>query len=405
MLNEKKLTKSELAKREDIIMKMKKNKRSLVQKYGKDAEQVMYGRATNMAKKQSESMDNDRLKEMIKDALKNPSKADLNKDGKLSDYEKARGAAIEKNITEGPSTEEKRIAMSAAKRLAKYRGVSLEQALTDLANAVSVLKREDVSEEMGLDVDYKGGEEFSNPDADEAGILGKESELGLEENRNPELHRFVNGFVRKLADRYDYSLQDAVYAIMEVLRSQNYDGINEDLDLGHEDNEPHMLKADLYRIGKYAMELYQMVDGFEGQGEVDFPAWWQAKITTAQNNMVSAKHYLDFEIKEPQIDAVVDVVDDIEEISGPGMRGSLHQEGQYWVVTYIPPGGGEASKSFKSEEEAHEFFDKNVNEADTDYSKRRRGEKDSDYPKAYKKDPNFVPSTLAARLAKQLKSK
>ena len=32
--------------------------------------------------------------------LKNPKKADLDKDGKLSDYEKARGAAIEKNIDE-----------------------------------------------------------------------------------------------------------------------------------------------------------------------------------------------------------------------------------------------------------------------------------------------------------------
>jgi hypothetical protein len=50
-MNERKLTKSELAKREDIIMKMKDNKRALVQKYGKDAEAVMYGRATNLAKK------------------------------------------------------------------------------------------------------------------------------------------------------------------------------------------------------------------------------------------------------------------------------------------------------------------------------------------------------------------
>jgi hypothetical protein len=86
--------------------------------------------------------------------------------------------------------------------------------------------------------------------------------------------------------------------------------MNEDLDLGHEDNEPHMVKSELYRIGKYAMELYQMVDQFEGQGEVDFPAWWQSKITTATNMISSAKHYLEFELKEPAIDNAVGTLTD-----------------------------------------------------------------------------------------------
>jgi len=92
----------------------------------------------------------------------------------------------------------------------------------------------------------------------------------------------------------------------------------EDMDLGHEDDEPHMLKADLYRIGKYAMELYKMVDQFDNGQEVDFPHWWQAKIIQAKSCLVSAKHYLDFEIKEPQIDAMVDVTSEegaIDEMS------------------------------------------------------------------------------------------
>ena len=59
----------------------------------------MYGRATKLAKKQAESMDQEKIKELVKDALQNPKKADLNKDGKLSDYEKKRGAAIEKAMS------------------------------------------------------------------------------------------------------------------------------------------------------------------------------------------------------------------------------------------------------------------------------------------------------------------
>ena len=81
----------------------------------------------------------------------------------------------------------------------------------------------------------------------------------------------------------------------------------EDLDIGHQDNEPKMLKKDLYRIAKYAAELYKMVDQFDIEGqEVDFPQWWQAKIITSKEAMVKAKHYLDGELQVNKIDNMLD---------------------------------------------------------------------------------------------------
>jgi hypothetical protein len=107
----------------------------------------------------------------------------------------------------------------------------------------------------------------------------------------------------------------------DILKARGVE-LEEDLDLGHQDDEPHMLKSDLYDIGKYAIELYKIVDQFEGEQEVDFPHWWQAKIVKAKELISSAKHYLEFEIKEPQIDAMVDVVseeDVIDEKLKPSM--------------------------------------------------------------------------------------
>jgi len=94
----------------------------------------------------------------------------------------------------------------------------------------------------------------------------------------------------------------------DILKARGVE-LDEDIDLGHQDNEPHMIKAELAHIAKYAMELYKMVDQFEGPQEVDFPGWWQAKITTARNMISSAKHYLEFELDEPKIDAMVGITD------------------------------------------------------------------------------------------------
>ena len=126
-----------------------------------------------------------------------------------------------------------------------------------------------------------------------------------------------SAFTSQYDDKFDDKRKNLPDGLQKsILKKQGK--LDEDMDLGHEDDEPHMLKADLYRIGKYAMELYKMVDQFEGEQEVDFPHWWQAKIIQAKSMLVSAKHYLDFETKESQIDAMVDVASEegaIDEMS------------------------------------------------------------------------------------------
>ena len=68
-ITEKKLTKAELEAREKVMKDLKKNKSALVKRYGKDAEAVMYGRATNIAKKMAESENKNRIKELVRKSL------------------------------------------------------------------------------------------------------------------------------------------------------------------------------------------------------------------------------------------------------------------------------------------------------------------------------------------------
>ena len=80
MLNERKLTETELESREVVLQGLLKNKQNLVKKYGKDAEKVMYGIATKKAKTKVESMNKEKIKELIQQTLTKEDKKPQNKD-------------------------------------------------------------------------------------------------------------------------------------------------------------------------------------------------------------------------------------------------------------------------------------------------------------------------------------
>ena len=55
----------------------------------------------------------------------------------------------------------------------------------------------------------------------------KSKEKNIDENLNPEVSRNVNKFIKAMADRYKYSEQDAVFAIMAALKQRDFDGLDE----------------------------------------------------------------------------------------------------------------------------------------------------------------------------------
>ena len=181
MLNERKLTERELDKRTEAIQGLLSNKRTLVKKYGKDAEKVMYGIATKQAKSKVEGMNKEKIKELIQQTL----------EGK----------------------KEKPLSKPVAKDLNKMK--------TNFSDLKKRLKLEDT-----VDTGFSGRADYGEEDK----ALGSEDELemkGLEEALNPEVTKAVSRFIKAMAKRYSYSEKDAVFAIQAALKQRDFDGLDE----------------------------------------------------------------------------------------------------------------------------------------------------------------------------------
>lgn len=113
--------------------------------------------------------------------------------------------------------------------------------------------------------------------------------------------------------------------------------VAEDTDVGHQDNEPGMLKSDVYRIAKMAAMLYKQLEAYEGTQEVDFPHWWQAKIVKAYDYLQSAYGYLDAEQNTNNMDTTVVTTMALQEKKGTCCHkcGHVHVKGESHPTPYL----------------------------------------------------------------------
>jgi len=355
-ITEKKLTKAELEAREKVIKDLKKNKSALVKRYGKDAEAVMYGRATNIAKKMAESENKNYIKELVRKALMQEADIEVGADKYEGEQELSQASAMLDDL-ETKLRNHDWFYMMADDNRAYTAGSAKDIEIRDLINKLESMGYGKEAKDL-----YNSVEPYSKAFGNDAKL--KEAK-GKDMDKDGDI------------DSDDYlAARDA--AIKKAMQK-------EDIDLGHVDNEPHMIKAELYRIGKYAMELYAILEELEETGgEYDFPGWWQAKITTAANNMISAKHYLDFELKEPAIDAAVDA-----------LTGEEPHEGE-------PMMEEEISAEEKLAAAIQNALNKNKSAEDQNNIKQARKAMNDGNIEAAKK---ILKPYLAEKLAKQLKSK
>ena len=436
MLNERKLTERELDKRSEAIKGLLSNKRKLVQKYGKDAEKVMYGIATKQAKKKVEKMNLDNLKELIKKSLQqeiettpsvpNASTAvtkniDTGFSGR-ADYgeeDKALGREDElemRGLEEGHGLGQKDLDTLESLRNQIEQGTLDSKKQDEFVKVLDFLIKSNILQDKTKDLskgkvnenlikEFIGGETekrisvlfdklvpgSGNADTVEGEIIrainriiyrwGNDGDLFWSgygaETAGPAMEYLTDASdipfeIREkfkawendnfskdydkgeLIDLAQIALQHVEMKVKEDDLTPNQDDLfnygdkyiqyvrdmedeedeyddyydddddddefmNEghmmsmdDLDVGHTDNEPHMLKKELARAGQMIQMLYRAVDKYDGQGEVDFPQWWQKKIIQANAMLDSAFDYIDGEEMVAKIDAMIDNMDTVE---------------------------------------------------------------------------------------------
>ena len=100
---------------------------------------------------------------------------------------------------------------------------------------------------------------------------------------------------KKNADKFNRNNSADVKKLLQLAKKTKFPkAIDEDTDVGHQDDEPNMLKSTALEIMEYGKKLMDKLDKYDDmEGEVDFPNWWQSKIILSKDYIQKAADYLD----------------------------------------------------------------------------------------------------------------
>lgn len=293
-VNERMLTPSELEKREEVINTLKHNRKSFINRYGKDAEKVMYAIATKRAKNQTENMNKDKIKEMVKTALSTPQQ-EINSESYISSRKQVKESS---NPTDTITMD-----VPLFIRMLEYarEDAKTDMDLHDVTEMVTSLSADGKTltmadydgivggmEKMSVDKINEGNNMLSHIEQLESildnlisntstnSTIPTDSKTGLLQAFN-ELKMHVESLGAEIEQEDDYISDYPRRKVSEL---------NED-DWKQGDDESDMAKSQLQSIQSNAAKLMDMI----GDNE-QLDAWVQAKLTKAEDYLNSVEGYL-----------------------------------------------------------------------------------------------------------------
>ena len=157
----------------------------------------------------------------------------------------------------------------------------------------------------------------------EARMPSLEREYGQEKTMRkaePDMKPSVNS---AFDDEKERKTAQGIATESQLLRIKQLAGlpISEDISvekdvIGHTDDEPDMIRKELFKLGKYSVELYKMLGELPN---ADFPHWWQAKVVKAGQYLSDAKHYLESELNAPEPEALDQAEQEQDDINPSGV--------------------------------------------------------------------------------------